>query len=76
MEYLLIANTPGQPNGKVYVWIDGTLRLQVDNAVLFQTGMTPHWGYIWVDPTYGFGSGPTPGFDMSWDIDQWYASVK
>jgi hypothetical protein len=76
IEWLFQANIPGFDNGKLRIWVDGVLRLSADNVMYFQSGMKPRWGDLWVDPIYGFGLGPTPPFDIWFDVDQWYVSVQ
>jgi hypothetical protein len=75
LEFLIIANTPGQYNGIYRMWVNGALVAERTNIGYFAAGETVIFNELWVYPTYGGGTN-TPPWDQWFDLDHWYMSVS
>ena len=72
-EILVVGNTPGQADGVVRVWVNGSKIIESTNVAYWTAAQTPGWHGIAWDPTYGGGTNRVP-YDMYMSIDHWYVS--
>jgi hypothetical protein len=87
MELYIQPESPaGAGNGQLTLWADGNQVFQSGSGVAgspsggvhyFLGGELMGWQYIMFDPSYG-GDQPTdhPPYEIYWDIDELYVSVK
>lgn len=71
VEYLFIANTPGEPDGIAQAWINGELAIDQSDVRFFDAESTPSFEGFFMDPTYGGGEAPSPG-NIYFQIAAWY----
>ena len=66
---------PGQANGILRVWADGTLIIEATDVAFWGATQTAGWTGVAWEPTYGGGLNPIPT-TMFQAIDHWYISAK
>jgi hypothetical protein len=71
VEFLFIANSPGQSDGSVKAWVNGIPSLNALDVMYFAVGTTPGFTSLWLDPTYGGGMAPPPR-NVFFRIAAWY----
>jgi hypothetical protein len=74
-EVLVTGNTPGQANGQVQWWIDGTLVSDYRNINLAGSGESPTWQIFQWGPTWGGVGGSVPADQYVW-WDHVYVSTS
>ena len=71
VEVLMQLNTPGNKNGVIKVWLDGTLAINETSREI--TSGQGYWDSIHIAPTWGGQGGVIPQ-DFWWDLDDLYVS--
>lgn len=73
-EILTTANSPGQANGTLTLWVDGAVDEQHNDVKYFvPTVANGTWNFFDLTPTYGGGHHPVP-YTMFLFVDHWYLS--
>lgn len=73
-ELLVVANTPGDRNGRVSWWINGRRAGHADGIAFVKPGGKPEWTQVSWNPTWG-GMGGQVGALQWMDIDDVYISA-
>jgi len=74
LEVYLVQNTGGNADGIAKLWVNGNLEINVSD-VAWVAESEPHaWDYLWLDPTFGGGTGNSP-VDQYFQLDGWYISL-
>ena len=60
LEYLQLPNTPGRADGRLRIWVDGRLLLDIANAKYFDADQLPSVNRLEINPIYGGGRNPVP----------------
>jgi hypothetical protein len=74
-ELVLVANTPGQPNGIAQWWIDGSLVTDIRDLEITRAGESNLWQQFQWSPTFGGGGAGVPNTQYLW-FDHVYVSGK
>lgn len=75
VEILLRLNTPGQRDGEIHWWVDGTKLGQYTNIGYNAVGKRHDWWNVQWNPTYGSPQDVVAADQYMW-IDHFYVSVK
>lgn len=76
MEFLLIVNTPGLPNGEAHMWVDGVKIMAHSDCNYVASTDVPRWRKFSITSIFGNASGTTLPFDMYTWWDHAYVSGK
>lgn len=74
-ELVLVANTPGQSNGVMRWWIDGTKVGEYTDVEFVGSGTSPDWQYIYLEPIWG-GTGDSVTSTQTLSVDHLYLSGR